>query len=165
MRKLMLMMVVATLVFTTACKTKGLKPAPKPVAEAKAPEHATGSEHDETAAEKEVHKVKEKKAQQEKRIKLPLGMVPIPVLVKQVGMSPEQIKEVRKAYKSFHPRIKEAVASIEAATDKAAARKATTPLRKEIFTALRAICTKEQKAKFNAYLQARWAAQKEKNPQ
>ena len=155
MRLLLMMMVVAGLVLTTACKTKGHKSTSKPVAKAKAPEPAVVSEPKETPKEKAAPKAKPKK-----KIKLPLGMVPIPILVKKVGMSPDQILEVRKAYRSFNPRVKKAVATIKAASDKDAAHEATTPLRKEIFSAVRAICTQDQKAKFNAYLESRWAAQR-----
>ncbi|MBW1865835.1 MAG: alpha-L-fucosidase, partial [Deltaproteobacteria bacterium] len=91
------------------------------------------------------------------REELPLGMVAIPVLKKKVGMSDEQIKKVRAVYKSFRPHAEEADATIHAANDKKAAHWAAQPLRKKIFDAVRAICTPEQKAKFNKYLEARRA--------
>ena len=74
-----------------------------------------------------------------------------------------KIKEVRAAYKTLKPRAEKAASSIKAAEDKGAAHKDAAPLRKEIFSALRAICTDEQKAKLNGWLEKRRAAQKEKN--
>ncbi len=144
MKQFTLMMVVLAVALSTACQAEPKKSSYEPVSAYKAvevaPKPKPGSDR-----------------QARNRAELTLGMVAIPVLKKKVGMSDEQIKKVRKLYKSFRPRAEKAVATIQDAWDKQAAHRAAQPLRKEIFDAVRAICTPQQKAKFNKYLEARRA--------
>lgn len=100
-----------------------------------------------------------------KRRRVPLGLIPLPVLKEEIGLDNKQLKQCRAIYAEYRERVEAAAAKLKEASDKKAARREINPLRKEILEKIRATFTPEQTAKFEAFVAKRREAAKTRQQQ